>query len=533
MSVWKLGCRWGKGKPPLFFDFLLQEGFVIGVAKMQYRINDLILLTDGFTALGIACVTSGTEPITDHPEFQDTFTDYEIDYNDDIYLAYAKIWRLNPTDVFQYQTQQGIIQMHNENEAIVVKLYKKYSGAKEMDDITTILERKKQIILQGAPGVGKTYATKELAVRIIDGKVPEKRDQVTARYTELVSSGRIAFTTFHQSMDYEDFVEGYKPVERNGVPTFDRIDGPFKTIADKCFGSNSNDSFEKAWEQFLLSFEGKKNLPLKTISKQTDFYVRLTDDGALRVGINPDQDGQYSMTKKQVKEYLLQGIEPGYNPSYSKGVAKYLRDTYGIKPYSPDQDRKPHVLIIDEINRGNVSKIFGELITVLETDKREADPMNKSASTETISVKLTYSHKDFTVPYNLYIIGTMNTADRSLGQIDYALRRRFAFYTLTSNRNALDSFYDNKPEEVKNRALHIYDQLSEFFKKPGSISNDFNPDDIMIGHSYLMAESLDNLEMKIEYEIMPLLEEYKKDGLICCQDELYTKLLGEISTRNA
>ena len=170
---------------------------------------------------------------------------------------------------------------------------------------------------------------------------------------------------------------------------------------------------------------------------------------------------------------------------------------------------------------------------MLETDKREADPNNKSASTETISVKLTYSHKDFTVPYNLYIIGTMNTADRSLGQIDYALRRRFAFYTLTSNKNALERFYDAKPEEVKDKALHVYDILSDFFKRPGSISNDFNPDDIMIGHSYLMAESLVNLEMKIQYEVIPLLEEYKKDGLICCQDEPYLKLLGEISARNA
>jgi len=328
-------------------------------------------------------------------------------------------------------------------------------------------------------------------------------------------------------MDYEDFIEGYKPVEKNGVPTFELIDGPFKTIADRCFGSDSNDAFEKAWEQFLLSFEGKKNLPLKTVSKQTDFYVRLTDDGALRVGINPDQDGQYSMTKKQVKEYLLQGIEPGYNPSYSKGVAKYLRDTYGIQPYSPDRNRKPHVLIIDEINRGNVSKIFGELITVLETDKREANP---DAASETITVKLTYSHTDFTVPYNLYIIGTMNTADRSLGQIDYALRRRFAFYTLKSDRNALERYYEGKPQDIKVNALRVYELLASFFRNPGSISSDFNAEDIMIGHSYLMAETMDALEMKIKYELMPLLEEYRKDGLICCQDVAYEHLIKDIGT---
>ncbi len=533
MNYWKLGCRWGKGRPPLFLDFLKKEQIVIGVHDKIYGTGDVILLADGHDVLGIAEVCSGPYEIVDYSQYENEFKKNEIDWENWVKIYKARVWSLEGKDCFRYQLQQGIVQIQQQEiRDRLLALYRDYSGGKEMNRMYEILKRKKQIILQGAPGVGKTYATKELALRILEEQVQGTRDQINNLFADLVFTGRIFFTTFHQSMDYEDFIEGYKPVDKNGVPTFDLVDGPFKTISDKCFGSNSNDTFEKAWEQFILSFEGKKNLPLKTISKKTDFYVRLTDDGALRVGINPDEEGQYTMTKKQVKEYLLQGIEPGYNPSYSKGVARYLRDTFGIKPYSPDQERKPYVLIIDEINRGNVSKIFGELITVLETDKREVDPNNLRTSNETISVKLTYSHTDFTVPYNLYIIGTMNTADRSLGQIDYALRRRFAFYTLKSDRNALERYYDTKPEDVKDRALKLYEILAEFFKKTGSISNDFNPDDIMIGHSYLMADSIEELDMKIEYELNPLLEEYRKDGIISCQNESYKQLLGDISAGN-
>lgn len=403
-----------------------------------------------------------------------------------------------------------------------------------MDDLIEIVTEKKQIILQGAPGVGKTYTTKELALRLLDGTIPETRNQVNARYAALVSSGRIAFTTFHQSMDYEDFVEGYKPQKgNNGAIGFELQPGIFRQICERCCSANLGEEFEKAYDDFVTRIADRtaiKSLVTPTHTKPFDLSKNSRDS----IVVHPQTESATGMvvTKEMVRTYILDGVAQDWKP-YTTAIGEYIKKEYNLSEINRNTAREPCVLIIDEINRGNVSKIFGELITVLETDKREADPTNTSASTETISVKLTYSHSDFTVPYNLYIIGTMNTADRSLGQIDYALRRRFAFYTLKSDRNALERFYETKPEEVKDRALQVYDQLSEFFKKPGSISNDFNPDDIMIGHSYLMAENIENLEMKIEYEVIPLLEEYKKDGLICCQDEPYQKMLGEISARNA
>jgi 5-methylcytosine-specific restriction endonuclease McrBC GTP-binding regulatory subunit McrB len=163
-----------------------------------------------------------------------------------------------------------------------------------------------------------------------------------------------------------------------------------------------------------------------------------------------------------------------------------------------------YVLIIDEINRGNVSKIFGELITLLEADKR-------IDGKHPIKLTLPYSKKEFGVPSNLYIIGTMNTTDRSVGNIDYAVRRRFAFVTLKSDKDVV------KQKSIP-QALKLFDAVETFIKK-NQIEMDF--EDLMVGHSYFIAKDETELKMKWEYEIIPLLREYYKDGLL--QKDVLTK----------
>ena len=166
------------------------------------------------------------------------------------------------------------------------------------------------------------------------------------------------------------------------------------------------------------------------------------------------------------------------------------------------------MLIIDEINRGNVSKIFGELITLLESDKR-------SQGTHPIKVMLPYSKTLFGVPSNLYIIGTMNTTDRSTGTLDYALRRRFAFVTLKSDRTVVANYYENLGEdELCNTALALFDDIRNFISNPKHLCGDLGIDDLMVGHSYFMAKTREELANRIEFEVIPLIGEYISDGIL-------------------
>ena len=274
----------------------------------------------------------------------------------------------------------------------------------EIQKYTNILRLKKNIILQGAPGTGKTYNTAALALTICGVTDVDMNDHeaVMERYDELQKEGRIGFVTFHQSMDYEDFVEGIKPKTENGIVSYEVEDGIFKLLSNKA---------------------------------QTN-----------------------------------------------------IEDDYSTTPY---------VLIIDEINRGNVSKIFGELITLLEVDKR-------TGGNHPIRVMLPYSKESFGVPSNLYIIGTMNTTDRSVGNIDYAVRRRFAFATLKADKELV------KQNSIP-LAVELFEAVELFIKKH-QIDMDF--EDLMVGHSYFFAKDENELELKWQYEILPLLNEYIKDGIV-------------------
>lgn len=249
-------------------------------------------------------------------------------------------------------------------------------------ELTQLLEYKKNIILQGAPGVGKTYSAKRLAYSMMGVK----------------DDSRIMQVQFHQSYTYDDFVMGLKPTEDGGF----RFDyGPFYNICEKA---------------------------------------------------------------------------------------------------RKDPEHRDHFIIIDEINRGNMSKILGEAFSLIERDHRN----------EAITMK--YNSEKFQVPDNIYIIGTMNTADRGLVMLDYALRRRFAFITL--------------PPQYKSNGFRQLMQMSENVKfnkiarKICDLNDAISKDDMlgpgfMIGHSYFCLGrkiSDADLEHIITYEVMPLLDEYWYDS---------------------
>lgn len=311
---------------------------------------------------GFAAVKRLTDitPYTEYVEklnaiFADTGIDVDVDENEKTYPVYSRDDFLS--DVFMSET--------------------------DYDTLVEVLENKKNIILQGAPGVGKTYAAKRLAYSLIGEKNPE----------------RVQMVQFHQSYSYEDFIEGYRPASKGA-------DG-------------------------------------------ADFVIK--------------KGSFYKFCKK-----------------------------------AADDDENDYFFIIDEINRGNLSKIFGELFMLVESDKRG------------VELQLLYSDEKFFVPRNVYIIGMMNTADRSLAMLDYALRRRFSFIEMKPgfDTDGFVAYQENLHNEKFDSLVNCVRQLNVKIAEDTMLGEGF-----CIGHSYFCnidQKKIDNhvLNAVVEFELIPLLKEY-------------------------
>ncbi len=400
---------------------------------------------------------------------------------------------------------QSIFSLRNTNQT------HKQKNTMFTNTIADLLKKKRNIILQGAPGTGKTYNTAAIALATLGENDVDLSDHkaVMDRYKSLKDS-QIFFTTFHQSMDYEDFVEGLKPKVDNATNaiTYQPEDGIFK-IACNAVRSDENKNIVECIDEYLQTikgFENKKEIPTLTGKAKLNVWWKEGNTTISTRSINSSstKDETYSPSPLNIEKVKLQaqgqGVENNWT-QYAQAFINAVKEAYQVT------QNKPVVLIIDEINRGNVSKIFGELITLLEADKRDE-----------LSVILPYSKMSFSVPSNLYIIGTMNTTDRSTGTLDYALRRRFAFVTFKSDRTVIEKHY-NSDDEVKNIALELFDDIQEFISNPQHLCGDFSIDDLMVGHSYFMAANQPELEAKIQYEVIPLINEYINDGILNVTNE--------------
>ncbi|WP_212005315.1 McrB family protein [Chitinophaga sp. HK235] len=313
------------------------------------------------------------------------------------------------------------------------------------------------LILYGPPGTGKTYHTINKAVAIADG-IKEKRlfkrfsnrNELKDRFDELLiddwdspENGQIAFVTFHQSMSYEDFVEGVKATlnDKREV-AYDVESGILKKIADLALsnwlnarkGTKGELLFEEAfsrlrdeWDEnpsmkFSMKTEGKE-FTVTEFTKSSIKFKKASGGTKHTLSISTLRDYYYNR-----REIRVTGVG-----IYYPGVLEKLKSFVGTN--SEQKEKKNYVLVIDEINRGNIAQIFGELITLIEDDKR-------IGRKESIVVTLPYSKERFTLPPNLYIVGTMNTADRSVEALDTALRRRFVFEEMSPEPSLL------KPERV-------------------------------------------------------------------------------------
>lgn len=404
--------------------------------------------------------------------------------------------------VFEMKNQQEDNREHTED------MINKYSK---------LLLEKKNIILQGAPGTGKTYNTAAIALSALGITDVDLSDHkaVMERYSSLLDS-QIFFTTFHQSLDYEDFVEGLKPRILTGADgnttigvTYEPEDGIFK-LACRAVQNDESKNIVECIDKYLQNIKEFKNRKLiPTITGRSELYVWWKDGNATlstrSINSTSDKDEEYTPSPLNIEKIKLQAQGKGVENNWQQYAQAFIEAVK--KEYKVDTV-KPVVLIIDEINRGNVSKIFGELITLLEADKRDN-------GIHPIKVTLPYTKTLFGVPSKLYIIGTMNTTDRSTGTLDYALRRRFAFVTLKSNESTISKFYDDLGnEELKNVAVSLFNDIRRFIQDPKHRCGELGIDDLMVGHSYFMSKSREELASRIEFEVIPLINEYINDGLL-------------------
>ena len=396
-------------------------------------------------------------------------------------------------------------------------------------------------ILYGPPGTSKTWHTVNHALAIVDNRPVDRlvkesekdRKEKMQRFNGLKETGQIEMVTFHQNYNYEDFIEGIRPVladdiDEEGKVEYELSRGVFREIGERARENwmRSQQKVEISWDMDdLLNAFGRSVDDRLDSGEQIDLFPLDRKRGTRIVNIRWLRDGQFKsvwagtenswryLTKDVIKKHYMAFYDGEIKSEADIGPTRESKQTqhahahyyfalfekikkFHDKEWQPIEpaavQRQIYVLIIDEINRGNIAKIFGELITLIEESKR-------IGGDDQATVTLPYSKEEFGVPENLYIIGTMNTADRSIALLDTALRRRFDFIEMMPDSKLVSGKFEGVDcrkllEAINKRIRFLFDREHQ------------------IGHAYFMKiKDMDSLASTFKNQIIPLLQEYFYD----------------------
>jgi hypothetical protein len=566
-----------------------------GATSLTYgeRINILssalaMVRPSAMAPLKITRINEAWEALTGEKLFVEAKADMATDYRR-LADGFAKLfvimrdeWRWKPQDWLDIQ---GFLWIANDKTATAPAHPDKAADISELPEKPMSISPI-NLILYGPPGTGKTFATAAEAVRLCGEPVPEDRAELMTTYQRLLAAGRIEFVTFHQSMSYEEFVEGLRPETPSAEgqePDTDELDtagfrlkvenGIFKRICERArldsgeglgdrrldrtrpifkvalgrrlqqedqitdaldaneirhgWGGEidwSDERFED-WAEIKTELERQTGKEISghagelvcTYSFRSDMQVgdhvvvsdgrdRMRAFGTIKSNYFFEADAEHHPHRRKVESLWRddQGTERArfYPNGFRQHTVYKLKGAlvdwdgleeivFGVDRSIPAESARPHVLIIDEINRANISKVFGELITLLEPDKR------LRAENE-IRLTLSYSKRLFGVPANLHVIGTMNTADRSIALLDTALRRRFTFREMMPNASVLAEVAQRSGIDLPQLLSTINERIEYLYDR-----------EHQIGHAYFTScSSRADVDEVMRHKVIPLLAEY-------------------------